>query len=197
MKTGMGVWQRIVCGLLILGGAAGFPGAAPANSRVQPVEADHGTDAWAAGDKADFTTDALIEAIILVESGGEADRIGPSGERGLMQISHDTWMHVTDVMFWEPLSFKKAFDPELNRRVGRAYLFMLKAFLAEHKDKWRSDERSLLLACYNGGHNRLRARGFDVENMPLSSKDYIARVSALHDHFLSKGRVALQMAMAK
>ncbi len=197
MKTGTGAWRQIIPGLIVLFSTAGLPGTAFADFGAHPETASSGPVAKAAGEEADFKIEALVEAIILVESGGEAGRVGPGGERGLMQISHDTWMHVTDVMYGKPLPFKKAFDPEINRRVGRAYVVMLKDFLAEHRAEWRSDERSLLLACYNGGHSRVRARGFNADSMPMSSRDYILRVSAVHDHFLAKGRIASQMAMAK
>lgn len=196
MRFGMDGWKRIIVGIVMFGGATGLFGAALAET-VQRLVATEDSDIGFIREDADFREAALIEAIILVESGGESDRVGPGGERGLMQIKRDTWKEVTDSIYGSPVSFKKAFDPEVNRQVGRAYLAKLKLFLAEHRSKWRSDERSLLLACYNAGYNRVLARGFNVKNMPLSSKDYIVRVSALHDQFLAKGRITTQMAMGK
>ena len=199
MKNGMDGLQRIIMGIVTFGSAICLFGTAFAEPQAQLAAADSDADKKAGilSDDSDFKAAALIEAIILVESGGESNRVGPGGERGLMQIGRDTWRVVTDSMYGRPLPFKKAFDPEVNRQVGRARLEMLTRFLAEHRAKWRSDERSLLLACYNAGHNRVLARGFNVKNMPLSSKDYITRVSALHDHFLAKGRITTQLAMAK
>jgi len=126
-------------------------------------------------------SDELVESIILIESGGNPRRVGLVGERGLMQIRSGTWREVTRKHLGRELSFDLAFDPEWNRRVGRLYLAELQAFLYKNRSAWKSDPRSLLLAAYNAGPERVRRAGFDLRRLPASVRDYAARGSALHD----------------
>jgi len=123
----------------------------------------------------------LVEAIIQVESGGDARKVGHHGERGLMQIRSGTWHDMTTRLFGAPRPFSQAFDPALNRRVGTAYLaWIQKQILARQRD-WKTDERSLLLAAYNAGPGRLKTSGYKLRGMPRQTRDYVARVGALHD----------------
>lgn len=130
--------------------------------------------------------DLLVEAIIQVESAGDPLKIGTLGERGLMQIKPETWRQVTRRVWGTSKSFDAAFDPELNVRVGRAYLVELQRFLVEHRSEWKSDERALLLACYNVGPNRVKRAKFDVERLPAPVRDYVQRAAALHDFYLAE-----------
>ena len=128
--------------------------------------------------------DLLVEAIIEIESAGNPRRVGAAGERGLMQIMPDTWAEMTEKMYGRPRSFNQAFDPTLNRAVGRYYLAYLQDFLQKNRHRWRADERSLLLACYNGGMGRVEQAGFDIRRLPASVQDYVQRGSALHNAML-------------
>ncbi len=130
-------------------------------------------------------TDLFVEAVIQIESAGKPDVIGKAGERGLMQIKRETWREVTTQLFGKPVSFSRAFEPELNRQVGQAYLRMLVAFLYQHQEEWQSDMRSLLLASYNAGPTHVREVGFDLRRLPASTQDYVDRAMALHDFFLT------------
>ena len=103
----------------------------------------------------------LVDAIIQIESNGDARKVGRHGERGLMQLKAGTWRDMTTRLFGQPLPFDRAFDPALNRRVGTAYLAFLQESLLPRQAEWKSDERALLLAAYN-----------------------VARAAALHDAFL-------------
>lgn len=132
-----------------------------------------------------WKTELLVEAIVQVESQGNPMSIGRSGERGLMQIKSGTWREVTAWMFGKELSFDKAFAPQLNRRVGKAYLADLQIFIHEHRAVWADNERSLLLACYNAGPNRVLNTGFDTSKLPASNRDYVQRVSDLHDYYIA------------
>ncbi len=123
----------------------------------------------------------LVEAIIQVESGGDPLCTGSAGERGLMQIKAATWNQISRRAFGEFVSFDLAYDPEFNRRAGRAYLAWLQGFLRNHGAQWQADERTLLLAGYNAGPGALRRADFDPSRLPASTRDYIRRVSALHD----------------
>lgn len=130
--------------------------------------------------------DYLVEAVIQVESGGNPRKIGQAGERGIMQIKRATWIHTTKRLYGQALPFGDAFDAGLNRRIGRAYLAELQAFLQENRRAWRSDERSLLLACYNAGPTRVMEARFDLRRLPTSTRSYIERATALHDYYLAE-----------
>ena len=129
-------------------------------------------------------SELLIDAVVMVESGGDPSRVGKHGERGLMQIKRSTWDQITLERFDGPLPYDRAFDPVLNRRVGRSYFGQIHAFLQRHRSGWKSDERSLLLGCYNAGPRRMIEASFDPKNLPSSSQSYIERVGALHDFYL-------------
>ncbi|MFH0880939.1 MAG: lytic transglycosylase domain-containing protein [Lentisphaerota bacterium] len=131
------------------------------------------------------TTDLLIDAIIQVESAGDPQCVGLAGERGLMQIKRTTWKQVVTKLLGKPVSFDHAFDPVLNRRVGRAYLAELQGFLQHNKPLWKSDERSLLLAAYNAGPECVQKAGFDIEKVPSSTQTYIECATALHEFYLA------------
>ncbi len=135
--------------------------------------------ARAAGEK-------LVDAIILLESQGRADRVGSLGERGLMQIRLATWREVSRKVFGRPLPFAKAFDGVLNRRVGSAYLAQLQTQLGQHRAAWQADERSLLIAAYNAGPTLLTQKNFDLKKAPASTRDYVERVTNLHDAMLAE-----------
>lgn len=149
--------------------------------RMAEITAEY-HDLWSVSP--DFLGDLLVEAIIEIESGGNPRRVGAAGERGLMQIMPDTWAEMTEKMYGRPLPFNRAFDPELNRQVGRYYLAYLQEFLQANRTRWRADERALLLACYNGGLGRVEQAGFDVRRLPASVQDYVRRGSALHNAIL-------------
>lgn len=142
----------------------------------------------AAVDPSKQCADALVDAIIQIESGGNAGRVGRQGERGLMQVKKDTWKAIVHSALGRRASFDEAFDPSLNRRVGTAYLRQLQDYLAANRSKWKADERSLLLACYNAGPSRVKEGGFSIGELPATTQDYVKRASALHDLFVQGGR---------
>ncbi|MGD9780666.1 MAG: lytic transglycosylase domain-containing protein [Kiritimatiellia bacterium] len=127
----------------------------------------------------------LVEAIVQIESNGDPRKVGRHGERGLMQIKAGTWRDMTVRLFGKPISFDRAFEPALNRRVGTAYLAYLQERLLPRQTEWKTDERSLLLAAYNAGPGRLQRSGFDLDRMPPQTRDYVDRAAALHDAYLA------------
>jgi soluble lytic murein transglycosylase-like protein len=133
----------------------------------------------------------LVKAIIQVESRGDAQAVGKAGERGLMQIKRDTWRETTRAMFGGEVPFDQAFEAELNRKVGRRYLAQLQQRLKQCRDFWKADERALLLASYNAGPQRVARSGFDLQRVPAKTRDYVARVTALHDYYLRNEREAM------
>ncbi len=134
----------------------------------------------------------LVEAIIQIESNGDARMVGSHGERGLMQIRAGTWRDMTTRLFDKPLPFDQAFDPALNRRVGTAYLAFLQERILLRQAEWKSDERSLLLAAYNAGPGRLIQSGFNLARMPGQTRDYVERASALHNTRLDDRAAAIR-----
>ncbi len=137
--------------------------------------------------------DLLVDSVVHIESAGNPARIGKRGERGLMQIKGETWGEVTRRHLGARIPFSRAFEPSLNRRVGTAYLADLQKFLVRHRRQWKADERALLLACYNAGPDRVRNAGFDIRRLPASTRDYVARGSALHDAYLADHNISAQL----
>ena len=133
----------------------------------------------------------LVDSVVQIESGGKPMTVGSRGERGLMQIMRSTWRQTTFDMYGRSIPFDQAFNPELNRTVGTAYLSRMHAFLQENRSKWQSDERSLLLACYNAGPQRVIDAGFKLSRLPASTQDYVKRASALHDAYLQDHSIKL------
>jgi len=131
-------------------------------------------------------SESLVDAIIQIESGGDVRAVGKAGERGLMQIKERTWREVTEHLFGHSLPFSRAFDADMNRQVGKAYLADIQGFLYTHRDEWQADERSLLLACYNAGPGRVKQAGFDITRIPSFTQGYVERAIALHDFYLAE-----------
>lgn len=131
----------------------------------------------------------LVESVMQVESAGNPRMVGSQGERGLMQIKAGTWGEVTRQLFGSRVPFNRAFESALNKQVGAAYLDNLQSYLADHRRQWRADERSLLLACYNAGPERVKRSGFDLRRLPAHTQDYVKRASALHDALLAEHNV--------
>ncbi len=85
--------------------------------------------------KPEEAADLLVEAIVQVESEGRPGMVGRHGERGLMQIRRATWNQISAKEFGRKVDFQRAFDPDLNRRVGKAYLAWLHTYLQKHKGR--------------------------------------------------------------
>lgn len=131
----------------------------------------------------------LVDSVTQVESCGNPRMVGRHGERGLMQIKAGAWGDVTRTLFGRRISFDRAFEGHLNQQVGAGYLAELQGFLARHQRLWKADERSLLLACYNAGPERVKRAGFDLRRLPAHTQDYVKRTTALHDALLADHQV--------
>jgi hypothetical protein len=70
---------------------------------------------------------AFLEAIAAVETGHQAWRVGPAGERGRCQFLRATWQRYTNADFAAWASH----DSELVRRVERAHLGFLLRLLVQ------------------------------------------------------------------
>lgn len=85
----------------------------------------------------------LAEKIVAAESSGNPRAIGDGGKsRGLMQIQEPTWKRHTS------LSFDKAFDPELNKRVGTA---ILEGIVKEYRRRGVEPSAAYVVWTYNTG----------------------------------------------
>lgn len=187
--AGSGVVVCLVAALQF-GVAASMTTIAPTLTEPQPAAPVAMMDASeltadAGGMDAVGLAELLVDSIILVESGGDPHAVGSHGERGLMQIRSGTWTDTTRSLFGSALPYRQAFDPALNRRVGKAYLAVLQNHLLASREQWQADERSLLLACYNAGPGRVAEANYRLDRLPASTRDYIRRVSALHDEFVA------------
>lgn len=166
------------------------PLSAPAAPRI-PVAAPMATVAAVPDDEQNASL--LVDAIIQIESNGDPRKVGRHGERGLMQIKAGTWRDTTTRLFGKPLPFDRAFDPDLNRRVGTAYLAFLQERILPRQTEWQADERSLLLAAYNAGPGRLFKSRFDLDRMPSQTQDYVERAGALHDSYLDEMAASVRL----
>ncbi len=168
-----------------------MPAGLPSAPAVVPELETVGNSEEPAEPTEELITSLLVESIIQIESAGKPGLVGAKGERGLMQIMAGTWRDTTRDLYGKTLSFHRAFEPALNREVGTAYLARLHHFLQQNRSEWRADERSLLLACYNAGPQRVAQANFTLKHLPVATRDYIARASALHDHYLQEHALRL------
>lgn len=129
--------------------------------------------------------EALVDAVIAVESGGNPKAVSKVGAKGLMQLMDATgkeWHKKLGIA--EPYS---PFDEEQNRRIGTAYLeWLLGQFLGNDK---------LALAAYNGGIGYIRRklkqrkaqRYEDIESILYKeTRDYVKKVLAKKEKYHGK-----------
>lgn len=119
--------------------------------------------------------EALLSAIIEVESGGNPNAVGRLGERGLCQFMKATWEEWSAKAYGQPLSFDEAFDPKKNRKVGTAYLQYLIDYCKNRPLKG-CDEVEGALVCWNWGMGKFRRVEYDYERVPEVVKRYVKRV---------------------
>jgi soluble lytic murein transglycosylase len=124
----------------------------------------------------------LVEAVIRVESGGEAKAVSKKGAKGLMQV---TAVAETEVVNRLKIHQKKGddrlFDADYNVRIGTAYLRLL--------INWFGGDVYLALAAYNMGptklqnllkaNDKLTARQVVEQHGPKETRDYVRKVFAI------------------
>ncbi|MEZ0242349.1 MAG: lytic transglycosylase domain-containing protein, partial [Sphingomonas sp.] len=108
--------------------------------------------------------DALIRAVIAVESNFMVYAVSPKGARGLMQITPGTWEELRQryALGADP------FDPCDNIFAGSAYL---RELLDRYGDPG-------FLGAYNAGPGRYESYLNGTRPLPSETIDYMARVSA-------------------
>jgi soluble lytic murein transglycosylase-like protein len=113
---------------------------------------------------------ALLQAVMVTESGGDPNALSPKGARGLMQL-----MPATARLY----GVRDAFDPEQNIRGASQYLRDL-------TDRYR-DDLELVLAAYNAGTAAVDLSGGRIP--PLKETlDYVPRVMQLYRHLRELAR---------
>jgi len=139
---------------------------APAAVRVRSLPSGAGRSAWRDAIRDAATThnlpEALILAVIAVESNFDPRAVSEKGAAGLMQLMPATArdMYVADV-----------FDPEQNIHGGTRYLRLL-------ANQYGGD-LVRILAAYNAGPEAVRRAGGNVPNIP-ETREYVRKVVALY-----------------
>lgn len=123
-------------------------------------------------------SDDIIDAVIFIESSGNPNAVGSKGERGLMQVMPDTWQETTLLAFGREISFERAFEPELNVRVGTAFLEQIAERIIEREDEWRAPFIEILLASYNAGPGAVERVYYDLGKLPKPVQSYARRGTA-------------------
>jgi len=136
-----------------------------------------------AANPSEINYDALVRAITQVESQGNPRAVGRAGERGLMQIKESTWAEVTRRKFGREVPFDRAFEPDLNRQVGRAYLEQIAARLEKKRDRLNDSLPALVVASYHRGPSRIEKLGFATKGLSPAACEYVERVLALHARY--------------
>ncbi len=116
-----------------------------------------------------------VDRVIQQESSGDPNAESPVGARGLMQIMRPTWDEWTEKLYGRVLPFDQAFDSDINKEVGTAYLKWVQTTLRNWMNKEPTIEQ--ILAAYNGGIGRLRQNEYQVDRMPGESRDYSERIT--------------------
>ena len=113
-----------------------------------------------------FNRDALHQAQLMQESGGDPNAVSPVGAQGLMQVMPAT---ARDPGFGvAPL--QNAFDPKENEAFGRKYM---DAMLA----RYNGDPRKAL-AAYNWGAGNTDKWNGDINSLPAETRDYIQKITS-------------------
>ena len=139
----------------------------------------------------------LLKAIVWRESAFKPDKVGTSGERGLMQVGEAAardWAKSQKIETFEPTDL---FDPKTNLDVGAWYL-------RKALDRWKqkADPVPFALAEYNAGHGRVERwvtntnRGDDATagefmrtiDFP-STRKYIDDIVAREKYYQTIGRL--------
>jgi soluble lytic murein transglycosylase-like protein len=103
-------------------------------------------------------SEALLTAVVAVESGFDPRAVSPKGAKGLMQL-----MPATAKRF----GVEDVFAVQENLRGGAAYLSHLLAMFA--------NDRSLALAAYNAGEGAVMRAGRRIPDYP-ETRNYVAKV---------------------
>jgi len=174
-RSALGFWTCIGLSALAVFAMATRSGKVD-KDEPRPPAAHDGPDTEQAGSPYQISNQ-LVDAVIFIESRGEPEAVGTAGERGLMQIMPNTWKEMCEHSFGRDIPFDRAFEPELNMRVGTAYLSYLAERFRKQEDAWQASFTELVLAGYNAGPSAVEKAEFEIANLPESVQTYVQRGS--------------------
>ena len=118
------------------------------------------------------TPQIALDAIVAIESGGDAAAVGAVGERGLCQIRESTWHEWTECM-GQRWDFDAAFDPGINRAVAH---YGLNTRIPQMLSVYGiSDTVAHRLAAYHWGIGNLFRARQAARALPEQVQQYIRR----------------------
>lgn len=141
--------------------AAAGAASAPAATRARATAPDAVATVIREAAKRYALPEALLTAVVAVESGFDPNAVSPKGARGLMQLMPDTARR---------FAVRDVFAVRDNVHGGAAYL-------KELVDRFEND-LSLALAAYNAGEGAVLRAGRRVPSYP-ETRQYVAKVLAL------------------
>lgn len=114
-----------------------------------------------------ISNEQVLDAIRIVESGGDDLAVSHAGASGPYGILKSTWEDRTD------RPYSEVFNPTISRQVAQDQLEWLNATLTAWKGSASLEE---ILAAYNGGIGRLRRNQYNISRMPKESREYVTKV---------------------
>jgi hypothetical protein len=128
-----------------------------------------------------LVTDAFVEAVAQIESGGDSQAKGDSGKAaGRWQMHEAAWADITAYRLrkgWQVWPYEQAQDASVARIYARDYLTMLEDRLRNVLGDQVTVE--MIYAAYNMGFGNFRKREFLIENSPAATRAACLRVSQL------------------
>ncbi|MEO8676497.1 MAG: lytic transglycosylase domain-containing protein [Casimicrobiaceae bacterium] len=115
---------------------------------------------------------ALVKAVIAVESAFEPDAVSTKGALGLMQVMPDTGARYGVAADRKRTLEQKLLDPEINLRIGTAYLRDLLMLF--------TGDLALALAAYNAGEQTVLRYSNRVPPYP-ETQEYVKLVRQFYD----------------
>ncbi len=121
----------------------------------------------------DWPSEALVKAIIHVESSGQPYAVSPKGAVGLMGLMPVVVAEYAkeELGGMAAVSSVNVADPQMNKKIGVWYLQRIRYRYL--KGRYTLER---CLAAYNGGIGRLKSVGWDWKKMPRESVEYVVTV---------------------
>jgi len=124
--------------------------------------------------------EVFLSNLIFRESTNNPRAVSKVGARGLMQIMGPTWKEVTKELYGKEISYDLAFNPEINKKVGIAYLEKLDNILSTNLEGYVNmdieDKQRKIAGAYNGGITRLLRNEGEISLMPKETREYVKAI---------------------
>jgi len=125
-------------------------------------------------------SDAFLDQVAAIESGGKANARGRHGELGLFQFTPIAWRHV-DRLEGRRRPFTQALDPVIARARARLYFGWIHETLSRSTANgsliYPHIEPTSLYAAYNVGVSRFLRRGASLSRCPLITQNSARRLA--------------------